>query len=112
MLSACDLNSGAQPDWRTPHNEHHATREGHRASTPAQADITATYDDDGVILWIQSRPPIPLTVDGAVGLVIALCAAVTEHGDRRKLTAAIDEAMRGGTPDDTRDLDDDNGGDN
>jgi hypothetical protein len=38
--------------------------------------------------------------------------AVTEHGDRRKLKAAIDEAMRGGTPDDTRDLDDDNGGDN
>ena len=71
-------------------------------STPAQADpnITVTYDDDGVILWIQSRPPIPLTVDGAVGLVVALCAAVTEHGGRRKLKAAIDEAMRGGTPDD------------
>ena len=82
-------------------------------SIPAQADpnITVTHNDDGVILWIQSRPPIPLTVDGAVGLVIALCGAVTEHGDRRKLKAAIDEAMRGGTPDDTRDLDDDNGGD-
>jgi hypothetical protein len=90
-----------------------STREGQRVSTPAQADpnITVTYDDNGVTLWIQSRPPLPLTVDGAVGLVIALCAALTEHGDRRKLKAAIDEAMRGDTPDDTRDLDDDNGGD-